>query len=115
MIVQPSMMNKIAHLKAWNATNTALVRADDDALTFRQAGVLVTVYVEDNTYTIRSLAKHLRVNKAAVVRAIDTLSKRGLVTRVPDPSDARSVLIGRTAKGISFVSDFAAVIMQDPA
>lgn len=45
------------------------------------------------------ICKSLGVDGGAVTRMLDRLEKKGLITRSPDPSDRRSLLIAVTDKG----------------
>lgn len=79
----------------------ALVRRDGAGLTMREAAVLVAVAERATRPTIRHLAAHLRVSKPVVTRAADSLSKAGLLTRVPDERDRRSVDLALTKDGVA--------------
>jgi DNA-binding MarR family transcriptional regulator len=48
---------------------------------------------------MRDLAEALRIDPSTATRTVDRLVERGLVERVPDPDDARAVLVAPTAKG----------------
>lgn len=45
------------------------------------------------------LAAVLGLSAAGMTRLVDTLANAGLVTRTPDPADARATLLALTAKG----------------
>jgi DNA-binding MarR family transcriptional regulator len=51
--------------------------------------------------TVSKISGFLGVTHAPVVRAITTLTKRGLVTQSENPADARSKLLSLTPKGIA--------------
>ena len=80
-----------------------LVRAEEDDLSARQLGVLLTVYLESPPHTVRGLAAKLGVTKPVITRALDTMGRRGLLTRRRDPADRRNVLVKRTAEGALYV------------
>jgi len=103
-------MSRTSYLNQWHQLNMTLVRQDGPILSMRQMGVMLTVYLEGGDHTIRSLAKHLKVTKAAVSRATDSLSGLGFIKRLPDARDKRSILLGRTPKGITYLSTFADVV-----
>lgn len=89
------------------------VTGDGPDLSSRQFVILTTIYLFDGTHTVRSLAKTLNVTKAVITRALDTLGGHGFVTRRPDPSDRRSILIQRTPKGTRFLHDFGDLISRE--
>lgn len=100
-------------LAFWHRVTLATVRSDAPDLSARQLAMLMTVYLEDGLHTVRSLAKHLGVTKAAISRATDSLSKLGYIERKPDHRDKRSVVLARTSAGIHFLSEFADVIQAE--
>lgn len=95
-------------------TMVALVRRPGPDLTARQLGVFLTCDLEAEAETVRSLAAELRVAKPAITRALDRLAEFDLVRRKSDPSDRRSVLVQRTAKGSALLRDVTK-IMADAA
>jgi DNA-binding MarR family transcriptional regulator len=94
-------------LSLWLDVTAHAVRADGPDLTARQTALLLTVYLEAGPHTVRALAKRLNLGKPAIVRAIDSLGDAGLVIRVPDPDDRRSVFIVGTDEGAAQLSDYA--------
>lgn len=95
-----------AFLADWRRVLVASVRAPIPDLTNRQMAVLLTVYLTDPPHTVRALARLLGVHKPVITRALDRLSRHGLVRRQRDPADRRSVLVQRTVKGAVFLSEF---------
>ncbi len=77
-------------------------------LTGRQLGVFLSVYITEPAggHTVRHLAAELNVAKPAITRAVDRIQELGLAKRKSDPNDRRSVLIERTAKGITYLKSF---------
>lgn len=53
-----------------------------------------------------AIAERLLVTTASVTSLLDTLERRGLVTRSPDPDDRRKVLVALTGDGRRAVDDF---------
>jgi len=100
-------------LAFWYRVTLATVRSDAPDLSARQLAMLMTIYLEDGLHTVRSLAKHLDVTKAAISRATDSLSKLGYIERKPDHRDKRSVVLARTPAGIHFLSKFADIIQDE--
>ncbi len=73
-------------------------------ITFRQIAVLLLCRYTPQT--IRGLSAAMRVAKPAVVRSVDKLEFEmcpGLIKRMEDPTDRRSVLISVTYAGNEFL------------
>lgn len=100
-------------LAFWHRVTLATVRSDTPDLSSRQLAMLMSIYLEDGLHTVRSLAKHLGVTKAAISRATDSLCKLGYIERKPDHRDKRSVILARTSAGIHFLSEFADIIQAE--
>lgn len=100
-------------LAFWHRVTLATVRSDAPDLSARQLAMLMTIYLEDGLHTVRSLAKHLDVTKAAISRATDSLCKLGYIERKPDHRDRRSIVLARTPAGIHFLSEFADIIQAE--
>ena len=79
-------------------------------LSTRQTGILLTIYLSPPPHTVKALSDTLLISKPAVCRAVDTLTKFGLVTRKRDERDNRIVHIQRTEKGSTYLSEFAEII-----
>lgn len=60
------------------------------------------------------VADRLLLTPASITSLLDTLERRGLVTRAPDPADRRRVLVEITAAGRALVDQFVpeAVALQ---
>ena len=97
----------------WHRVTLASVRSDTPDLSARQLAMLMTIYLEGGLHTVRSLAKHLGITKAAISRATDSLCKLGYIERKPDHRDKRSVILARTPAGIHFLSEFADIIQAE--
>ncbi len=54
---------------------------------------------------LSDLADRLRIAPRSATEVVDGLVERGLVTRLPDPSDRRAVLVELTAAGHRTVAD----------
>ena len=114
--VKPTLVEKVSRkesLAFWHRVTLATVRSDDPDLSARQLAMLMTIYLEDGLHTVRSLAKHLDVTKAAISRATDSLCKMGYIERKADHRDKRSVILARTSAGIHFLSEFADIIQAE--
>ena len=108
--MQPDI-NASQGLDLWHRVTLNTVRGDRPDLTARQMAVLLTVYLEQQPHTVRSLSQHLEISKPAVTRALDRLCKIDLLRRKIDDTDRRSVLIQRTVKGSVFLREFAELIV----
>jgi DNA-binding MarR family transcriptional regulator len=97
-------------LGLWLGPLTVMVRAAGDELSARQMAVLLRVYVEPPPHTVRGLAAALRLSKPAISRALDSLGRRGLIRRAPDPRDKRSIVVQRTVKGSVYLRELADTI-----
>ena len=52
------------------------------------------------------ISQRLLVTTASTTSLLDTLERRGLVTRLPDPDDRRKILVALTSEGQQVVDDF---------
>jgi DNA-binding MarR family transcriptional regulator len=75
-------------------------------LSMRQLAVLLLCHTSEKPQTVRGLAAALDVSKPAVTRAIDRLTASGLVRRIPDAADGRSVLVQVKASGHALCRSF---------
>ena len=105
-------LNRKEALALWHRVNLNGVLAEQPDLTTRQLALLTTVYLEEGPHTVRSLAARLRVTKAVITRALNTLTRYGFIDRGPDLRDKRSVLVKRTAGGSRYLSAFSARICR---
>lgn len=102
-------------LDLWRCALTAYVRSDESDMTARQQAVLMTVALVPGPHTVRGLSSHLNIAKPAVTRALDVLERNGLIKRIPDESDLRSVHIERTSKGMDWLRAFGGQIQAAEA
>lgn len=105
------LMRPAQALKLWHDVSLALVRDGEPDLSTRQASVLITVYLEPQPHTVRALAEKLGVTKPVITRALDTMGRRGLVSRKRDPADRRNVLVQRTVDGALFLERLGDLIV----
>lgn len=111
--IQSDRISRKESLAFWHRVTLATVRSDAPDLSARQLAMLMTIYLEDGLHTVRSLAKHLDVTKAAISRATDSLCKLGYIERKPDHRDKRSIVLARTSAGIHYLSEFADIIQSE--
>lgn len=109
----PEKVSRKDSLAFWHRVTLATVRSDTPDLSARQLAMLMTIYLEDGLHTVRSLAKHLDITKAAISRATDSLCKLGYIERKPDHRDKRSIVLARTSAGIHYLSEFADIIQAE--
>ncbi|MQA66110.1 MAG: MarR family transcriptional regulator [Alphaproteobacteria bacterium] len=83
------------------------VRYDPRDLTQRQTAVMLMVYLSSAPMTVRGLAAALAVGKPAISRALDRLEALGLLRRMPDTRDRRSIIVARTFAGTVYVHELA--------
>lgn len=102
-------------LRLWQQVCLSEVRADAFDLSFRQAAILLTVYLDPPPHTVRSLAEKLNVSKPVITRALDTMGAMKLVSRHRDEKDRRNVLIRRTVEGALYVERIGDVIIDKAA
>ncbi|MFY8153187.1 MAG: MarR family transcriptional regulator [Hyphomicrobiales bacterium] len=98
-------------LRLWRQVHLDLVRDGESDLSARQTAILLTIYLELPPHTVRGLAAQLGVTKPVITRALDTLGEMGLVDRVRDELDRRSVIVKRTVSGALFLEKFGDIII----
>ncbi len=103
-------LDRTRALDLWRNVTVMTVRGDEPDLTARQLAVLMTVYLGPPPHTVRGLAASLAVGKPAISRALDTLTRYGLVRRRRDEADGRNVFVERTAKGQDYLSSLGDLI-----
>jgi len=74
---------------------------DDSGLNFSQMKALVTLAGREDAEpaTVKDVAERLGISLASASRAVDTLVRRELATRVEDPDDRRVRRVSLTAEG----------------
>jgi DNA-binding MarR family transcriptional regulator len=83
------------------------VRHDPRDLTQRQMAVILSVYLSATPLTVRALSADLAIGKPAISRALDRLETLGLVRRMADLRDKRSIVVGRTVPGAVYLRELA--------
>jgi DNA-binding MarR family transcriptional regulator len=91
--VAPAIEGLIARL-----ARVRLGEIEPSGFTTTQLLALATV-VEDGPVQLRVLAERIGTTKATASRSTDVLEAAGLVVRLPDPADGRSILIRATPAG----------------
>jgi len=100
-------------LALWHRVILTSVKMSGPDLSTRQMAILMSVYLEENVHTVKSLAEKLDVTKAVITRALDTLTRYGFIKRAPDLRDKRSVIVKRTTGGILYLQRFADIIQSE--
>jgi DNA-binding MarR family transcriptional regulator len=78
-----------------------LTEFPDDEISFTEYDVLFNLYRQpDKALRIRDLNKHLLLTQPSVSRLLDRLAARGIVSKRPDPKDARGTIVTLTEKGV---------------
>jgi len=70
----------------------------------RQA--LAIIEGSDKPLSPTTIAERLLVTTASMTSLLDTLERRGLLTRLPDPDDRRRLLVSLTDQGRQIVDEF---------
>ncbi|MFQ5915673.1 MAG: MarR family winged helix-turn-helix transcriptional regulator [Nitrospinota bacterium] len=78
-----------------------------------QQGVILHVRYEGRARTPTEFARALAIDTSAVTRLLDRLERKGLVNRVFDPNDRRSVVIELTKKGEEVAPKFHALTHEN--
>lgn len=98
-------------LGLWHRVTLDQVQRQGPDLTMRQLAVLLEIYLVPPPHTVRGLAATLNVTKPVITRALDTLGEMGLVDRIRDDLDRRSVIVKRTVAGALFLEKFGDCII----
>ena len=99
-------------LGLWHEVTLQQVREDGRDLTLRQLAILLEIYLVPPPHTVRGLAATLGVTKPVITRALDTMGEMGLVDRVRDERDRRSVIVRRTVGGALFLEKLGDLIID---
>ncbi len=92
-----------------HGTLLALVRRDGRDLTARQLTAFLSVFMDDQTHTVSSLAELLHISRPGVTRIMDRLVQFDLVAREEDREDRRRVLVRRTTRGAAFFRELVGI------
>lgn len=75
-------------------------------VTVSQWCFMITLY-HGHADTVRKIAQILSLDAGAITRLADRLENKNLLSRLPDPQDARSIKFALTEKGGALVSNLA--------
>jgi len=92
-----------------HGTLLSLVRRDGRDLTARQLTAFLSVYMDEQTHTVSSLAELLHISRPGVTRIMDRLVQFDLVAREEDREDRRRVLVRRTTRGGVFFRELVTI------
>ncbi len=76
-----------------------------DARSFAQMGVIMRLF-HHGPATLSSLAAADGITPQSTARTVGELVDDGMVTRKPDPSDGRQILLSLSEEGMQLVGDF---------
>jgi DNA-binding MarR family transcriptional regulator len=108
----PRVMRALAsdpRIVVLHGTLLSLVRRDGRDLTARQLTAFLSVFMEEQTHTVSSLAELLHISRPGVTRIMDRLVQFDLVAREEDREDRRRVLVRRTARGAGFFRELVSI------
>lgn len=108
----PKLMRALAsdpRMIVLRGTLLALVRRDGRDLTARQLTAFLTVYMDETTHTVSTLADLLHISRPGVTRIMDRLVQFDLVAREEDREDRRRVLVRRTTRGAAFFRELVGI------
>lgn len=72
-----------------------------------ELAVMMAVAKLNSSPSIRRIADHLHVSASNVTADVGKLVKARLLTKLPDPDDARAIKIALTEKGVKLIQDMA--------
>ncbi|MBW3590644.1 MAG: MarR family transcriptional regulator [Actinobacteria bacterium] len=75
-------------------------RAQQAGITAAQHQLLLAVRGHDGAPSVSDLAKHLLLRHNSAVELVDRTAQAGLIRRLPDPEDHRSVRLELTEEGM---------------
>jgi DNA-binding MarR family transcriptional regulator len=99
-------------LTLWHGVTSAALEHLPYDLSSRQTAILLHVYLLPSPHSIKNLSKSLSISKAAICRAVDVLENAKLLRRASDRNDKRNILLLPTAKGSTFLQEFASLILS---
>ncbi len=111
----PRVMRALAsdpRIVVLHGTLLSLVRRDGRDLTARQLTAFLSVYMDEQTHTVSSLAELLHISRPGVTRIMDRLVQFDLVAREEDREDRRRVLVRRTTRGAAFFRELVGISRQ---
>ncbi len=114
-MASPSSATSLEALRAFQQVFERAVRQKNFDLSARQTAIFFAVYLSPPPHSVKSFAESLNISKPAICRAVDHLSRLGLVKRWRDPKDKRKVMIQRTVKGSVFLMEFSEILLGSAA
>lgn len=73
-------------------------------------GLVLGVLRDHGAMSPSELGEHLIVTRATVTGLLDSLERRGFVTRSPNPADRRSLIVEITPKGLTVLQELRTLI-----
>ena len=68
-------------------------------LTFARYELLVRLYFHDGSLPLNQLGRQLQIHQTSITSLVDKLEAKGLIRRVPHPTDRRSTIAQMTPPG----------------
>jgi DNA-binding MarR family transcriptional regulator len=106
-----TLLDEINELFAIMLRISRRVEDPDEPLTATQRLALIEIALV-GPLRLTALAARMDTTAATVSRAIDVLQRYGLVTRNPDPTDGRAVLLAATTKGKRWTQDRRSIALS---
>lgn len=99
-------------LMMWRGITAEALEHFPADFSMRHVAILLSVYLEPEAMSLKSLADRLDISKPAVCRALDALEAGQLLARVRDKRDRRNIFLRRTPKGHRALKKFSEVILR---
>ncbi len=77
--------------------------------------VLNYLYANEGTAYPKVLSKKLSVSTARIASLLNHMDEKGLVTRSPDPTDSRQVIVRITPEGIDHINQIRTDVVEHTA
>ena len=106
-----ALLDQIAELHAIVLRVARRVNDNSEPMTATQRLALIEIAFV-GPLRLRSLASRMDTTPATATRAVDALEEWGYVTRTPDPSDQRGVLVTATSRGRRWVERRRALLRR---
>jgi DNA-binding MarR family transcriptional regulator len=110
---EPQQLDPVDGLAQLSFTITGMLERRVAAHNLSLAATRLLGVLRDREPTMNELARLLDLDKSSATGLVDRAERRGLVARVPSPSDRRAVLVRLTDEGRILVSAAADLFAAD--
>lgn len=110
---EPQQLDPVDGLAQLSFTITGMLERRAAAHNLSLAATRLLGVLRDREPTMNELARLLDLDKSSATGLVDRAERRGLVARVPSPSDRRAVLVRLTDEGRILVSAAADLFAAD--